>query len=82
MRFTAEDIRQHLQQPGTGPSSPNSPDINMQYLMSNMATAAQNSLLEGCPVFIDRLRKSPELAKQIKDSMFSWGKGEDNSHRD
>ncbi|GAH38249.1 unnamed protein product, partial [marine sediment metagenome] len=38
--------------------------------------AAQNSLLEGCPIFIDRLRNSPELAKRIKEMMQNWGKEE------
>lgn len=70
MRFSAEDIRNQLASapPGTVP-----PDLGMQSLLSSMATAAQNSLLEGCPVFIDRLRRSPELAQRIKEIMKSWG---------
>jgi hypothetical protein len=39
-----------------------------------MATAAQNSLLEGCPVFIDRLRSEPKLAERIKRMMQEWTK--------
>jgi len=39
-----------------------------------MASAAQNSLLEGCPIFIERLRSSPELAQQIKKMMQEWVK--------
>ncbi len=72
MRFTAEDIRRQLESSamGTNPSLP--PDISMQNFLSSMATAAQNSLLEGCPVFIDRLRRSPELAKRIKGMMQNW----------
>jgi hypothetical protein len=41
-----------------------------------MANAAQNVLLEGCPVFIERLRSSPELAQRIKELMRNWSKGE------
>ena len=82
MRFTAEDIRRQLQQSVTGVDPVNSADINMQNLMSTMATAAQNSLLEGCPILIDRLRKNPELAQRIKNIMQNWGKEECSSHRD
>jgi hypothetical protein len=76
MRFTAEDIRRQLE--SSAPEMNTSPqvDISMQNLLSSMATAAQNSLLEGCPIFIDRLRNSPELAQRIKEMMRNWGKEE------
>ena len=71
MRVSAEDIRNQLAStPGIGAPGD-------QSLLSNMAAAAQNSLLEGCPVFIDRLRNSPELAKRIKELMRQWGKLEE-----
>ncbi|MDD5287623.1 MAG: hypothetical protein PHY28_00705 [Dehalococcoidales bacterium] len=78
MRFTAEDLRRQLeaQVPGASASMPN--DAGLQNLLSSMATSAQNSLLEGCPIFIERLRNSPELAQQIKKVMQSWGKEEKN----
>jgi len=41
-----------------------------------MATAAQNSLLEGCPVFIQRLRTSPQLGQKLKELMLNWGSEE------
>jgi len=41
-----------------------------------MAAAAQNSLLEGCPIFIERLRASPKLAQRLKEMMQNWGKEE------
>ncbi|MFH1638952.1 MAG: hypothetical protein ABIB93_01360 [Chloroflexota bacterium] len=68
MRFTAEDLRRQIESGAAGV------DINMQSLLSGMATAAQNSLLEGCPVFITRLRGSPKLAQRIKELMQNWGK--------
>ncbi len=76
MRVSAEDIRSQLA--SAAPGSTSSPDMGMQSLLSNMAAAAQNSLLEGCPVFIDRLRKSPELAQRIKELMRNWGKQEES----
>lgn len=76
MKFTAEDIRRQLEStPGMGPWQQT--DLSMQNFLSSMATAAQNSLLEGCPVFIDRLRKNPKLAQQIKELMQNWGKESD-----
>ena len=77
MRFTPEDIRRQLEQsaPGTGISQP--ADLGMQNLLSSMALAAQNSLLEGCPIFIDRLRANPKLAQRIKEMMQNWGKKEE-----
>jgi hypothetical protein len=41
-----------------------------------MATAAQNSILEGCPIFIERLRNEPKLAQRLKELMQNWGREE------
>ena len=76
MRFTAEDIRRQLESSAPGMDNLQQADLNMQNLLSSMATAAQNSLLEGCPIFIDRLRTSPEFAHRIKEMMQNWGKEE------
>jgi hypothetical protein len=77
MRFTAEDLRRQLQQSTPGMENAPAFDLNLQNLLSSMATAAQNSLLEGCPIFIDRLRSSPRLAQRIKELMQTWGKEEE-----
>lgn len=74
MRFTAEDIRRQLESSPMATNTSLTPDISMQNFLSSMATAAQNSLLEGCPVFIDRLRRSPELAQRIKVMMQNWSR--------
>ena len=55
---------------------PQQVDLSMQNLLSSMATAAQNSLLEGCPIFIERLRSMPRLAQRLKEIMQNWGKEE------
>jgi hypothetical protein len=77
MRFTAEDIRRQLESSAPGMNISQQADLGMQNLLSSMATAAQNSLLEGCPIFIERLRSNPELAQRLKEIMQSWGKEEE-----
>ena len=74
MRFTAEDIRRQLESSAPGMGIPGQADLGLQNLLSSMATAAQSSLLEGCPIFIDRLRTNPKLAQRIKEMMQNWGK--------
>lgn len=74
MRFSAEDIRRQLESSAPGMDALPRTDLNMQNLLSSMASAAQNSLLEACPVFIDRLRANPSLAQRIKEMMRNWGK--------
>ena len=77
MRFTAEDIRRQLESSAPGTNISQQADLGMQNLLSSMATAAQNSLLEGCPIFIERLRSNPELAQRLKKMMQNWGKEEE-----
>jgi hypothetical protein len=79
MRFTAEDIRRQLESSAPGMDITQQADLGMQNLLSSMATAAQNSLLEGCPIFIERLRTNPDLAKRLKQIMQNWGKEEENT---
>lgn len=79
MRFTAEDIRRQLEQSAPGMGVSQSADLGMQNLLSSMALAAQNSIVEGCPIFIERLRANPELAQHIKRIMQNWGKEEEKS---
>jgi len=76
MRFTAEDLRRQLESQAAMMGQPGQMDSTMQNMLSGMAISAQNSLLEGCPVFIDRLRSSPKLAQQLKQLMQNWGKEE------
>jgi hypothetical protein len=77
MKFTTEDIRRQLESSASGTGIPQQADLGMQNLLSSMASAAQNSLLEGCPIFIERLRTQPKLAQQIKKMMQTWGKEEE-----
>lgn len=75
MRFTTEDIRRQMEaSPGMNAAAQG--DMGIENLLSSMASAAQNSLLEGCPVFIDRLRANPSLAQKVKQMMQNWSKEE------
>jgi len=76
MRFTAEDIKRQLETSAPGTSISQQADLGVQNLLSSMATAAQNSLLEGCPVFINRLRTNSGLAQRLKEMMQNWGEEE------
>ena len=77
MKFTAEDIRRQLAASAPGTNMSQQVDLGMENLLAGMATAAQNSLLEGCPVFIERLRTDPRLAQHLKEVMQKWGKEEE-----
>lgn len=77
MRLSAEDIRRQLETSASSMGMGAQSDAGIQALLGGMATAAQNSILEGCPVFIERLRSSPKLAQRIKQLMQTWDKDED-----
>jgi hypothetical protein len=77
MKFTAEDIRRQLEQQAPGMNASPQMDLGMQNLLGSMATAAQNSLLEGFPIFIERLRSNPKLAQRIKELMQNWSSTEE-----
>lgn len=76
MRFTTEDLRRQLQSTTPGLNVPQPSDMGMDSLLSSMASAAQNSLLEGCPIFIERLRSNPKLAQRLKEIMQNWSSEE------
>ena len=71
IRFTPEDIRRQIEaSPSMNPGQ--QIDSGAQNLLANMAAAAQNSMVEACPVFIARLRSNPKLAERIKKVMQNW----------
>ncbi len=77
IRMTPEDVRRQLEQSMPG-GMPGAAQGSPQFMASLMA-AAQNMMLEGCPVFIDRLRSSPKLAQRIKEMMQGWGTEEEQT---
>lgn len=74
MKFSVEDIRRQIA-PNLEAAS-ELKDRNTDELIASIASAAQASLLEGCPVFISRLRSSPRLAQRIKEMMQHWSEEE------
>ncbi|MCL4459424.1 MAG: hypothetical protein M1136_00185 [Chloroflexi bacterium] len=78
LRFSAEDLRRQMQSAIPGAFSPES-GLGMPQFLANLASAAQHSLLEGCPIFIERLRSSPRLAERIKKLMQTWGMESDDA---
>ena len=77
MRFSAEDIRRQLQAALPGMGGGYGGEMAMQSLLASLSAAAQNLMLEGCPIFIERLRASPKLAERIKRMMQTWGVDEE-----
>ena len=82
LKFTAEDIRRQLESSAPGINIQQQADFGWQNLLSSMATAAQNSLLESCPIFINRLRSSPKLAQRLKKIMQEWSQEEEGDSGD
>jgi len=82
LRVTDLDLRKQLGQNinVSGPDGMEEAGINQ--LLSGLASAAENSILEGCPVFIERLRSNPNLAIRLKKIMQEWSSesgGEDKA---
>ena len=75
MRFTEDDLKKQLESTNVGPAMMGGTEHGMQQLLAGMAAAAQNTLLEGCPLFISRLRSSPKLAEKVKKLMQEWSSG-------
>jgi len=74
MRFSEEEIKRQLQSSMPWANTSGSAEYNMQQLLSNLAAAAESSILEGCPVFISRLKANQKLAQRIKQLMQEWVK--------
>jgi len=76
IRVTENDLKKQIES-SIGAASNTGIPFGVSELLSSMAMAAQNSLLEGCPVFIERLRSSPKLAEQVKKLMKDWSQVSD-----
>jgi len=69
MRVSEDDLRKQMASSMPGIGAPGAAGFGADQLLSSLASAAENSILEGCPVFINRLRTNPRLAEQIKRIM-------------
>ena len=74
VKVTEEDLKKQLDATVQGTAGTGTAPLGMQQLLSGLAAAAENSILEGCSIFISRLRSNPKLAEQIKKLMQDWSK--------
>ena len=72
MRIGSDDVMREMRQM-PGASIDQSQELEFRNLMANMASIAQNVLLEGCPIFVRRLKSNPKLVEQLKKMMQTWG---------
>jgi hypothetical protein len=73
MRLSPEDMQKQLKSMMGLPGAPDAASDEMRLFLESAAATLQNVLLEGCPVFISRLRSSPKLAQTLKQMMQTWG---------
>lgn len=73
MKFGTDDLIREMKQLPLGTNLSQTGDQELRNMVMNMAAMAQNMLLEGCPIFIKRLKSSPKLAEQLKKFMQTWG---------
>lgn len=75
LQVSPEDIAQFRVMLQQG-SLPEQAKNEMESILENMASMSQNMILQSCPVFAQRLKESPEMARQMKEIMQNWGKEE------
>jgi len=75
LQVSPEDIAQFRLMLQQG-SLPEQAKNEMESILENMASMSQNMILQSCPVFAQRLKESPEMARQMKEMMQDWGKEE------
>ena len=74
VRLTEDELKKQLETSMPWANAPGSSEFSLHQLLSSLASAAESSILEGCPVFISRLRTYPKLAQRIKKLMQEWSK--------
>jgi len=75
LQVSPEDIAQFRLMLQQG-SLPEQAKNEMEGILENMASMSQSMILQSCPVFAQRLKESPEMARQMKEIMQNWGKEE------
>lgn len=71
MQVSADDIAQ-FRSMMQGANLPDSAKSQMDELMANIASMSQEMVLQSCPVFTQRLKGNPRLARRIKEMMKNW----------
>jgi len=75
MQVSDEDIAQfRLMMQGV--NLPEPARNHMEDILGNIASMSQNMILQTCPIFAQRLKDNPGIARRIKEMMQNWGKEE------
>jgi len=61
-----------------GANLPEQVRSDLEGFIESIATTGQNTILQSCPVFTQRLKENPKLAQRIKEIMQGWGEQEDS----
>ena len=72
LQVSAEDMTQ-FRLMMQGANVPEPARNEMENVLETIASTSQNAILQSCPVFTQRLKKSSKLAQRIKEMMQSWG---------
>lgn len=80
IRITPEDVRRQWQSAMPGMGLPTN-EYGLSQMLASMTQMAQNSILEGCPIFIQRLRANPRLAERVKRLMQTWAQDESENRQ-
>jgi hypothetical protein len=72
MRFTTEDLQRQARSVFPRLDGMPNAEAEMLQFLTNISSMAQNVMLEGCPIFIERLRASPRIVQELKRMMQNW----------
>ena len=76
VQVSVEDISQ-FRMAMQGTNLPEHAKSELDQIMESMAAMSQEMILQSCPVFTQRLKEDPKLARQIKEMMHTWGNEEE-----
>ena len=76
MQVSTEDIA-HFRMMMQGASLAEPARTEMEKVLESIASMSQNMILQSCPIFTQRLKDDPRLARQIKEMMQRWGQEEE-----
>lgn len=76
VQVSVEDIAQ-FSMAMQGTNLPEHAKSELDQIMESMAAMSQEMILQSCPVFTQRVKEDPKLARQIKKMMQAWGREEE-----
>jgi len=75
MQVNAEDMGQ-FRLMMQGANFPEQVRVDLDQFMESIASTSQNTILQSCPVFTQRLKENSKLAQRVKEMMQNWGEEE------